>query len=342
MIEAQATLTLSERILKEDSYFSQRHTLSYSGLSKLSSCPSEFYKRYILQERELDTNRNQIEGKLIHCLLLNPEEFDNMFVITPAKLPSPAMVQIVNEVYRLCKVSYDDILQEPTVYRTEFLDKFVEKALHQSLKNDDGRMAKVADEKVVAYWNYLLIAEDRSIIDDEQLATGQAVVEKITANTPFMQILGYYSGFEMRMDRHNEFMMQTLLDDRMFDVRGILDNLVVDHTNKEIRINDIKKTGKDIVSFSKNIDHFRYDLQAAMYYLLVERTFGKTYPGYKIVFRFMVIDNFLQIVPVRVKDTTMALWKQNLQTAFDEVEWHFKKRRFDLPYSVAVNNEILI
>ncbi len=78
MKEAQATLTLSERIIKEDAYFSQRHTLSYSGLSKLSYCPSEFYKRYILQERELDTNKNQIEGKLVHCLLLNPEEFNNL------------------------------------------------------------------------------------------------------------------------------------------------------------------------------------------------------------------------------------------------------------------------
>ena len=335
-------ITASDRIQKEEEFFSKRFILSYSGLNKLSYCPQQFYDWYILQQREMTFGKSMIDGKLIHCKLLNPQEFDNLFVVTPAALPSPAMVSVLNIVFNRCMGLYDDILPDPTVYRTEFLEELALAPLYQSLKNDDGRMAKVADLKNVYYWIYLIESGKRDVISSEQLDEANLIVEKITSNVPFMKIMGYYQEFEVTAEKHNEIMLYSFLDNRMFDIRGILDNLVIDHTNKEIRINDLKKSGKDLLMFPSSIAYFRYDLQAAMYYTLVSRTFGAQFPDYKIVFRFMVIDNNLQIAPVRITEETMQIWLAGFETMLDECEYHFKERRFDLPYSVAINNEIVL
>jgi hypothetical protein len=290
----------------------------------------------------MNFGKAMIDGKLIHCLLLNPEEFNNLFVITPASLPSPAMVTVLNIVFGRCKDLYEDILPDPTVYRTEFLEELALAPLYQSLKNDDGRMAKVADPKNIYYWIYMLESGSRDVISYEQLDEAKIAVEKIKNNIPLMKLMGYYPEFETNSVKHNEMMLYTFLEDEMFGLRGILDNLVIDHTKKELRINDVKKSGKDILQFPQSIVFWKYDLQAAMYHKLVSNTFGKQYPDYKITFRFIVIDNMLQIAPVRIEDATMEQWSLKLENLITECGWHFKERRFDLPYSIAINNEMVL
>lgn len=71
---------------------------SYSSLNRLKFSPSLFYKDYILKEREVRTDKHLIEGKLIHLLLLQPEEFDNNFALVPGKIPSDAVRRVLNEV----------------------------------------------------------------------------------------------------------------------------------------------------------------------------------------------------------------------------------------------------
>ena len=64
---------------KENNFYSKKFKFSYSSLNKLLFSPSLFYRDYILEEREIKTDKHLIEGKLIHLLLLQPEEFDKEF-----------------------------------------------------------------------------------------------------------------------------------------------------------------------------------------------------------------------------------------------------------------------
>ena len=59
---------------EEEFYARDKFNFSYSSLNKLLFSPSLFYKDYILQDREIRTDKHLVEGKLIHCLLLEQEK----------------------------------------------------------------------------------------------------------------------------------------------------------------------------------------------------------------------------------------------------------------------------
>ena len=73
---------------EEEFYADKDFCFSYSSLNKLLFTPSLFYKDYILKDREIKTDKHLIEGKALHCLMFEPEEFTTKFNVIPGKLPS--------------------------------------------------------------------------------------------------------------------------------------------------------------------------------------------------------------------------------------------------------------
>ena len=64
-----------EKFYKDKFYF------SYSGLNKLLYSPAMFYSHYILKQREDSTDPHLIGGRVLHCLLFEPEKFEKDFVV---------------------------------------------------------------------------------------------------------------------------------------------------------------------------------------------------------------------------------------------------------------------
>ena len=75
-----APISVTERMQREEDFFSRGFLMSYSGLNKLLYSPAAFYQHYVLKQRDDSQDQNMIEGSLIHCLLLRPTEFDNFFI----------------------------------------------------------------------------------------------------------------------------------------------------------------------------------------------------------------------------------------------------------------------
>ncbi len=76
---------------KEAIFYNKDFKFSYSSLNKLLFSPSLFYKDYILYDREVRTDKHLIEGKLIHCLVFEPENLKDKFNVLPGKLPSDSV-----------------------------------------------------------------------------------------------------------------------------------------------------------------------------------------------------------------------------------------------------------
>ena len=70
---------------KEDLFYKGEFNFSYSSLNKLLFSPKLFYREYILKERETKMDKHLVEGRLIHLLLLEPDKFDEEFVMSPVK-----------------------------------------------------------------------------------------------------------------------------------------------------------------------------------------------------------------------------------------------------------------
>ena len=81
---------------KEEEFYAKDFNFSYSSLNKLFFVPSIFYREYILQDKEVKTDKHLIEGKLLHLLLLQPEKLNDEFSIVPSKVPSDNVRKVLN------------------------------------------------------------------------------------------------------------------------------------------------------------------------------------------------------------------------------------------------------
>lgn len=337
-----SSVPLSERLQKEQEFFDTEFLMSYSGLNKLAFSPAAFYMHYVLGQKEDSFDKNMIEGSLIHCLLLTPERFDDNFVISSDDLPSDnprAVLHTVFNHYKELKTTGDtrERLEE---FSAAILDVLKDVNLYQSLKTDGQRIDKMINAKHIAYWEYMKKAEGRTVIDDDTYKFCKAVVEKITANASVMNAMGFFADSFSMVEKFNELQLVKFGGEYPFGLRGIVDNLVIDNNAKEIRVNDLKKTSRSISEFKDSIDYYKYWIQAAMYKKLVEHVYlsHPKYADYKIVFRFLVVDPFMQIAPIRISDETMKTWTEMTDKLLEEAAYHFKEKNFELPYNFITNN----
>jgi hypothetical protein len=337
-----SNIPLYERLHKEKEFFDKDFLMSYSGLNKLAFSPATFYMHYVMGQKEDTIDKNMIEGSLIHCLLLTPEKFEEMFVISSDDLPSDNPRTVLHTVFNHYKElkATGDSRENLEEFSSAILDVLKDVNLYQSLKTDGQRIDKMITAKHIAYWEYMKKSEGRIVIDDDTYNFCKAVVEKITATSSVMDVMGFFADSFSPVEKHNELQLVKFADNPYFGLRGIVDNLVVDHTAKEIRVNDLKKTSKTISQFADSIEYYNYWIQAAIYKKLVEHVYTQhaKYKDYKITFRFLVVDPFMQIAPIRISDETLAKWEEQTDKLLDEAKYHFETRNFELPYKFIANN----
>lgn len=337
---------LSERISKEEEFFNKDFLMSYSGLNKLMYSPALFYRHYILNQKDDSYDQNMVEGSLIHCLLLDKENFDTNFILSPDDTPSDSQRDVLHSLYEHYKVLKNDDALEGRENLEEFspavLDLLEDRNLYQSMK-ESTRLGKMINDTTNSYWEYLKKSEGKTIIDHETHEFAKGVVNKITSNAIVMERMGFfgddYNG--ITSTNENEFIIPFEETELNFGLRGFIDNLVFDPEQKVIRINDLKKTSKTISKFTDSIEYFNYWAQAAMYSMLVAHNYREL-SDWAIEFRFIVIDAQMQIAPIKVSTETMIEWQERLTNALQEASFHFAERNFELPYEFLANKEIII
>jgi hypothetical protein len=333
---------LLERIRLEDEFFSQPFMMSYSGLNKLLFSPVLFHQHYILKQRDDVVDKPMVEGKLLHCLLLNPEEFENEFVLMSSDMPSDGPRKVLDKIYEIMKRDGESEMNETFV--DHVLDVLKEQNLYQSLKTDEQRIDKMRTEKNIKYLDYKFQAERKTVVDQDMYDFAKNTVETIKSNSKLMDIMGFnQDSLTTNIKQYNELDLVCLeFEDYSFGIRGIIDNLVVDHDAKVIRVNDLKKSSKSIGQFEESIDYYNYWMQAALYRLLVnhikETTFGVDYP---VEFRFIVVDPYMQVAPVRISEDTQKYWALELEDKLEQANYHFKERDFSLPYEFLTGEYVI-
>lgn len=338
-------LDLVKRLQLEDEFFSQPYTMSYSGLNKLLYSPGAFYQHYILKQRDDIDSKAAVEGSLVHCMLLRPESFDEQFVILPSSFPSDNPKKIIDTLFRMMQIDKIefDYKMSTSISNLEYveaamLDVLKEQNLYQSLKTDQQRLDKMLTENNMQYLSFLFECEGKSIVDKEMVAFASKVKTEFANNPNIRVLMGMNDQFDGTLEVFNEVEYATFIDDYSFAIRGIIDNLVIDHENKVIRVNDIKKIGKSLSTFSESMDSYNYWLQAAMYIKIVNHIKKTTLKvDYPVQFRFLVVDKYMQIAPVRISEETMTKYMEMTDDALTVAEYHFKNKDFSLPHSVLMS-----
>ena len=326
--------------VKEDLFYKGEFSFSYSSLNRLLFSPKLFYKDYILKERETKMEKHLIEGRLIHLLLLEPDRFNEEFVMTPLKMPSDSVKRVLRNVN-------SKIIDPNNYVKLKDLDDQILKALkeenlYQSFKEDSKRLDKIVTEESQEYFKFLQTT-GKTIIDADTFARCMDRVVIIRANDDVTKLLMQEAtDFEMdTIQVYNEKKLQCGLSDYKFGLKGIIDKYIVDDESKTITIVDLKTTAKPLENFAETVDFYNYWLQAAVYSLLVIKNVDEKQQDYKIIFKFVVIDKYDQVYVFPVSEETLLRWMNELNRALQLANYHYSERKYDLPYDFANGNVTL-
>jgi len=330
----------------EDKFYSEYFYFSYSSMNKLLWNPVVFYQLYVMKVKDEKTSPALTNGKLIHLLLLNEHDFKDQYEISPDTLPVGNSKTVIDRLY----VHYKELLKTGDQrnkledFENAILDILVDMNLHQSLKTDVQRIEKIINKETINYWTFLVNSLNKTIIDQETYDYCLKAVN-IIKNTPeFSELMGLNVTEFDNIEVFNEIEIREKLINHPFGLKGILDNLVINHDNKTICINDLKTTSKELKDFPESIQYYSYWLQAVMYCILVSLKHGHLIEkqGYKLKFNFIVLDKNLLAYSFPVSEDTLKLWFDKFkEEALDPTVYHYTNKKYYLPYKFCTKKVII-
>lgn len=332
-MELEALMQESVEHLQKD-FYSKKFYFSYSSLSKLLWNPAVFYQMYVLGLKEEKMESHLVQGKVIHALLLEEEKFNEHFIISPTTLPTGNLRTVIDRVWQLRPVG--DEREKLEEYQDIILDVMKDMNYHQSLKTDQQRLDKVLTGEAFNYWAFLQMKGNKTLVDQETVDFCRGAVELIKTNEQLCTLIGCNLTDFDNKEVYNEMPLQVEINNRTFGLKGIIDNLVIDHDQKTIFVNDIKTTSKDLKDFPETVDFYNYWLQAVIYVTLVSIRYAQLIEqGYQLKFHFVVIDRAFQTYAFPVTEGTLKVWLDKLNEVIETADWHYTNRSYELPYQFA-------
>lgn len=333
MIDTQLEDLMQESVQHlEKDFYKKKFYFSYSSLNKLLWNPAVFYQMYILGMKEERVDSHLVQGKVIHALLLEKDKFNDLFIISPANLPTGTLRIVIDSLYKKFANPQCDL----TDYSQEVLDIMKDVNYFQALKTDQQRLDKVFTPDAINFWDFLKTKGNKTLIDQETYEFCKNAVEIVKTNKQVCNLIGCTATEFDNKEIHNEIFLQLEMKDKNFGLKGIVDNLVIDHEHKTIYINDIKTTSKDLKDFPETIEFYSYWLQAIMYITLVSMTHANLIDsGYKLKFHFVVIDRAFQTYAFPVSETTLNKWLEKFKEVLETADWHYTNKSYELPYQFA-------
>jgi hypothetical protein len=318
-------------------FYKQKFYFSYSGINKLLFSPVMFYNHYVLNQREDSTDAHLVGGRVLHCLLFEPDKYDEHFVTMPGKFPTDSQRKIIDNIFKYHLTVGNNTLNLSD-YSQDILTQLLTANLYQTLKTDQQRLDKILTSENTEYFEFLKLSLDKTTVDQPTLDGCKVSVEVLKNNSNVRALLQLDRDVEDKsIEAYNELFVKAEVDNLPFGFHGVLDNVVVDYNSKTIFINDLKTLGKSIQDFPDSVEYYRYWIQAIIYVLLAKEKFSIT-DDWNVQVTFIVIDKYNQVYPYQVSSETLAKWSESFEEIVQKIKWHYENRRYDLPYELALGN----
>ena len=318
-------------------FYKKKFYFSYSGLNKLLFSPGLFYNHYILNNREDSTDTHLIAGRVLHCLLLEEDRYDEQFITMPGKFPTDSQKKIIDTIFKQHLVVGNDTLTLSD-YSNDVLIQLSTNNLYQTLKTDQQRLDKILTEENKDYFEFLKNSLEKTVVDQTILDGCKISIEILRQNAEVRALLQLDNDKgDSSIKVFNELQLKTNLEGLPFGFHGILDNVVVDYNSKTLFINDLKTLGKSIQDFPDSVEYYKYWIQAVIYVILAKKEFAIE-KDWNIQITFIVIDKYNQVYPYQVSSATLAKWESDFERIVTIAKWHYENKRYDLPYELALGN----
>jgi hypothetical protein len=304
--------------------------VSYSVLSALSAHPKN------LVETETEEKKHYTFGTLVDCLMFMPEQYNEMFYESSIPKPGDKMGEWLDAYLKM------DI-------QTDFVLNDLEDLILQA-REEVGYDKRLSDEVALKKFNTVCLpfldevaqAGDKLIISPETRENAIAMESKLLNN----EFTAPYFA-QSSKDHETKFQLPLYYVLEELNFKSLPDIVLFDHAKKQIRIADLKTSGKPLLYFEKDFTDYKYYIQASLYHLGV----SLSYPDYEVVggFDFVVVNNFEEpmIWNVDQKHLTLGLLGgltrfgrkiRGIYQLIEDYKWHVTNQKFDYPASVYASN----
>ena len=333
--------------VSKDEFQKEKFYFSFSSMTKLLLDPRVFYNDYVLRQRKDLSAKHLDIGQLLHCLVLEPQNFDDKFTVLPGKVPTPALKTIIDNVWKLygSPAMQDGRLLNPTMldFEDQFLEQLERDNLYQNLVDakratngvtltgDQKRMEKVITSETEKYWAVLIEGEKKTIVDLDMVQKANEKAQVILSSKKAQPLI---TTDTIKKDLRMEMELQCDLPGYPFGLKGIIDCVLVDNENETIYVTDLKTTSKTLTAWIKDFpdSEYMYWLQAIVYkQLILSLVPEDSKRAWKLVFTFLVIDKNNAVYPFTVSAESLRKWEIGAKAKFDEALWHYDQHSYDLP-----------
>ena len=318
----------------------ETETVSHSGLMALEKGPVS-YRKY--KEKEDTSTKGMNLGSAIHCEILEPEEFQNRYMVSKYSIPSGKNATFVEELYR----TRPDSLAS---YIDQYTEEWVKNAWEVSELKGTPQKAWEAftgdtdtATKLQCYWEYLEESEGKFKLDYSDVEIIAACKESINNHKAGAELIFGHA----LCDVYEELDIVWKHDIFNFKMRSIIDKLIIDKESKTIKMVDLKTSAKNIHKFIEPYEMYGYYRQLPLYEQAVKwyvtNELGYDITGWEIESYIVAVQttgNHECAVYAPSKGDKVKGHEDTLK-ALSLMDWHFKNDKWDYPREYYLGDGIV-
>lgn len=244
---------------------------SSSSLKDFTLNRRKYYKRYILKDTKEDDDEDESTfikmGRLVETLLMEPEKFDDMFFMSSCATPPTAMMlDFVNALvkYTIEATDKKGVLGKP------FADLLEKAYIDSKFKlKFETIVEKFVGSDAEIYYNELVKVRFNglTVVTANDINNAERIVKELQTNVVTSGIVNLSSG--------KNFTVINQLKISDFEIHGMpmkamLDKIIVNHSEKTIRIFDLKCTWSVENFYREYYLKLRAYIQGYTYYKAVQ------------------------------------------------------------------------
>lgn len=322
---------------KTEADYRKSDDLSYSLLKEVD------YKPILLVEKpESLYKKHFVLGSLVDCIITEPTEIWNKFLMSEIELPSDVVINIIDAIY----------LRKTDLFDKEHKDRIVSiirEFKYYNNRNDDS-VYKTLIDKGKEYFELLTVADGKSIITPKLYELADIMATAISRNLSLMV---------MSRDEYDlYYQVKISFEYREMQCKAMLDVVLVDHMAKKVIGIDIKTGYDHPLKFQNNFIKYKYFLQGAHYLNALyseisklNRKIDSTYivDSFKFIYcstlhpeypiRFNLSDTWFAHAVMGYVNSMNGVKVIGLDDRIDICRWHRETNFFEVSKEVSENLE---
>jgi hypothetical protein len=308
------------------------------------------FKAYLENALERTTSKAFDLGNALDVYFTEPDKFCTLDVSKPdttskiGKFIEAYCQYITGDAFKIYRIgqSEDHIRVKAFIYarkEADFSPKYTDDTISKNFKESGGQ----------EYLNALVENKGKTFVTPSEMKILKSIRDNLALKP---DVEAWLLGNPIQSE-NVEIFNQLILEDEVeihaalepvlvtLPVKGKMDRVIVDHTNKIIYLIDYKTTSSGVYNFNKSYSSYKYYRQTAFYKMLLE----KKYSGYTVLSKMIVSETTFPYSTVlfEVDSTWVTYGTQEIANILSRIAYHWHTDNFFRSIEeIENNNEITL